>query len=377
MTVGFAYSPALDAYDLGPGHPFRPERASLTAALLTDYGVVGPGALAPLTFDPATPGALLRVHDEEYLRAVRAASDAPERWPGGRGIGPGDTPAFAGMHEASAAIAGATCAALSSVLEGRHHRAFAPAGGLHHAHRERAAGFCVYNDVAIAIAAALERDPGLRICYLDIDAHHGDGVQEAFYQEPRVLTISLHEDGRYLYPGTGSWRERGAGSGTGSVLNLPMPPYADDRCYLHAFEQAAAPAVLAFAPHILVTQNGADGHWSDPLTTLGLTIGGYEALYAAITALADEACGGRVVACGGGGYSWLTVVPRVWTLLAASLLEHDLPDELPDAWRQRVREVGGEPPTRLRHDPGPALDDDTRERVWHDTGLMLQRALAG
>lgn len=377
MTVGFVYSPALDAYDLGPGHPFRPERVSLTAALLADCGLRGDGALAPLPFEPAGTDALLRIHDAGYLQAVRAASDAPESWPGGRGIGPGDTPAFAGMHAASAAIVGATCAALSSVLEGRHHRAFAPAGGLHHAHRDRAAGFCVYNDIAVAIAAALERDPGLRVCYLDTDAHHGDGVQEAFYHDPRVLTISLHEDGRYLYPGTGSWRERGTGPGAGTALNLPMPPYADDRCYLQAFERAVAPAIRAFAPDVLVTQNGADGHWSDPLTTLGLTIRGYEALYARITALADETCGGRIVACGGGGYSWLTVVPRIWTLLAASLLGHDLPDDLPEAWRQRVRGLGGESPAGLRDDPGPVLDDETRERVRRDTDLMLERALAG
>jgi acetoin utilization protein AcuC len=247
-----------------------------------------------------------------------------------RGLGPGeDTPAFKGMHDASALVCGATIAAVAAVTSGRFERAFSPAGGLHHAHRDRAAGFCVYNDCAVAIAAALDADPSLRVVYLDIDAHHGDGVQEAFYEQPRVLTISLHEDGRYLYPGTGSFRERGRGDGEGSAINVPMPPYATSECYTLAFDDVVAPAIGAFGPDLIVAQCGADAHWSDPLTNLDMTLSGFESMYRRIVGLADAVCGGRVVACGGGGYAWEHVVPRAWTLLAADLAEVRLPETLP------------------------------------------------
>jgi len=262
-------------------------------------------------------------------------------------------------------------------VSGDSARAFAPAGGLHHAHRDHAAGFCVYNDPAVAIARALSRRPNLRIAYVDIDAHHADGVQEAFYDEPRVLVISIHEDGRYLFPGTGCYREHGAGEGLGTTVNVPMPPYAGPDSYRLVFDQVVAPLVRSFAPDVMVTQNGADAHWSDPLTSLGMTIPGYETLFDRLSALSDELCGGRLVALGGGGYSWLTVVPRVWTLLAASLLDLDLPDEIPAEWQERVRALGGEPPARLRDDPGLGLDDDAIARIAHDTIHVISRIMTG
>lgn len=383
MHSSLVYSPVLDAYDLGPSHPLRPERVSLAVGLLGAHGLIAeppasapssPAAFRALAPAPASHEDLLRVHDPAYIAAVERASADPEQ-PVGHGIGPGDTPAFRGMHEASALVAGASCAALDEVLSGRSVHAFAPAGGLHHAHHDRAAGFCVYNDAAVAMASAIAHDPDLRIAYIDIDAHHGDGVQEAFSAEPRVLTISLHEDGRYLYPGTGSFRERGEGPAFDTVLNVPMPPFATPACYLQAVERVVAPTVRRFGPDLIVTQNGADAHWSDPLTTLGMTIPGYEAVFAQFTALADECTGGRMVALGGGGYSWLTVVPRVWALLGASLLSVTLPDELPESWCERIRTLGVDVPAALRDDPAPGLPEARRALALHDAEYVIERIL--
>lgn len=372
----------LDAYDLAPWHPLRPERVTLALDLIAAYGLIAtgddpePDRFSLLPPRPVERATLLLAHDEAYIAAVERASADPDARVG-HGIGTGDNPAFEGMHEAAARVAGATCTALDHVLSGRATRAFAPAGGLHHAHRDRAAGFCVYNDAAIAIARALLERPHLRIAYIDIDAHHADGVQEAFYGEPRVLTVSIHEDGRYIFPGTGSYRERGAGEGLGTTVNVPLPPYAGARSYQLVMSEVVAPLVRSFTPDVIVTQNGADAHWSDPLTSLGMTVPGYEMLFTRLSTLADEVCDGRLVALGGGGYSWLTVVPRVWTLLAASLLRLDLPDELPTAWQERVHALGGEPPMRLREDPGPDLDDDTVACVKHDTAHVISRIMAG
>ena len=328
MEVGFAYTPALDAYSFGPDHPFRPERVSRAVALMREHGLIAEGALRPIPFEAATREDLLRVHSADYLDVVERASGPGGLWPPQAGIGPGDTPAFLGMHDAAALVCGATSTALAAVTSGTFTRGFSPAGGLHHAHRDYASGFCVYNDIAVAITAALEREPGLRVAYIDIDAHHGDGVQDIFDEEPRVLTISIHESGRYLFPGTGDADERGHGAGLGSALNVPMPPLADDERYLAAFDATIAPAARTFAPDVIVAQCGADAHWSDPLTTLGVTLGGFKALYQRITTLADELCDGRLLATGGGGYSWQRVVPAAWTLLAGALTGVGLPAAL-------------------------------------------------
>ncbi len=328
MNVALAYSPALDAYDLGAEHPFRPERVSLAVALMREHGLIAEGALRPIPFEAASREELLRVHTDAYLDVVARASGPGGLWPAQAGIGPGDTPAFPGMHDAATLVCGATSAALEAVTSGAWVRALAPAGGLHHAHRDYASGFCVYNDIAVAVAGALARDETLRVLYVDIDAHHGDGVQDIFYAEPRVLTISLHEGGRYLFPGTGDVAERGEGAGLGSAINVPLPPLATDACYLLAFDEVVAPAARAFGPDVIVAQCGADAHWSDPLTTLGVTLPGFRQLYDRIVAVADEVCSGRILATGGGGYSWQRVVPRAWTLLAASLTGRALPAAL-------------------------------------------------
>ncbi|MRS11773.1 MAG: acetoin utilization protein AcuC [Actinobacteria bacterium] len=373
MEVGFAYTPSLDAYDLGPEHPFRPERVTLAVKLMEAYGLIAEGALRPIEFQPATREQLERVHDGAYIDTVIRASGPGGLWPPERGIGPGDTPAFPGMHDAAALVAGATSASLRTVLDGRYTRAFSPAGGLHHAHRDRAAGFCVYNDLAVAIADALARDPDLRVLYVDIDAHHGDGVQEAFYTGPRVLTISLHESGQYLYPGTGFIEERGSGAGRGTAINVPMPPLATDECYLLAFDEVVAPAARAFKPGVIVAQCGTDAHWSDPLTSLGVTLAGFSALYARIVALADQLCAGRLLACGGGGYAWTRVVPRAWTMLAAILVERELPEDLPAAWLAALGRYTDAPPASLTGDPAPSVPAGAAHRQLATTEAVIAK----
>jgi acetoin utilization protein AcuC len=373
MDVALVYSPALNAYDFGPEHPLRPERVSLAVGLMSALDLVREGALRPVDPRPATREELTRVHDELYIDEVVRAGSAPDKWLPAFGIGPGDTPAFPDMHEAAALVAGATLIAVEEVLAGRFTRSLSPAGGLHHAHRDHAAGFCVYNDVAVGIAAAIAEHPRLRVLYIDIDAHHGDGVQEAFYSEPRVLTVSLHESGRYLFPGTGEIDERGAGPGLGSAINVPLPPNATDECYEIAFSEVVVPAARAFRPHLIVTQNGADAHWTDPLTTLGMTLAGYRSLVRHTVRLADELTAGRIVACGGGGYAWATVVPRAWTLLAAELAGVEVAHELPEAWKDRVRSLGAEPPVSLSADLGPGLDPMMKALVLSETRRVVAR----
>jgi len=372
MSVALVFSPALGAYELAPDHPLKPERVLLAVDLIEAYGLVSSGALVRVPPRPATTQELLRVHDAEYIETVIEYSSGRSSWLAHRGIGPGDTPAFRGMHDAAALVAGAPPLAVEQVLDGAFTRAFSPAGGLHHAHRDRAAGFCVYNDVAVAIAAAIARDSRLRVLYVDIDAHHGDGVQEAFYEEPRVLTISLHETGRYLFPGTGFTDERGEGAGTGSAINVPLPMGATDECYRLAFEEVVVPAAIRFAPDLIVTQNGADAHWSDPLTTLGLTLSGYRALVEATVSLSEGLTEGRMVACGGGGYAWATIVPRAWTMVAAALAGEELPEALPESWRAEIRTYGVTPPEGLSADEAPRATESRHATLLAETHRVIE-----
>ena len=380
MGVVVPYSEELAAYDLGPTHPLKPERFTLAVELMRAYGL--------LAEEPATPVAgrarriepeqvaradLERVHEPAYIDAVVEASRDPHAFRPRRGIGPGDTPAFRHMHEASSGVCGATWAGLRSVFEGDARRAFAVAGGLHHAHRDRAAGFCVYNDPAVAIARLRAEHPGARVAYVDIDAHHGDGVQEAFYEDPDVLTVSVHESGRYLFPGTGRLVEIGDGAGYGAALNVPLPPLADDACYRMVMHDVIAPALRAFAPDVIVAQCGADAHHADPLTHLGLTLGGHRWLVERLVDVADAVCHGRLCCTGGGGYGTYSVVPRAWTGVLAALLGVELPEELPAHWRHHVRELSGEPaPRGLLHDPYEPLPA-VSERVRVETAALVER----
>ena len=347
--VAFVHAPELAAWLLAPDHPFRPDRVAVLEDLLRAVGLLRDAHVVPPA--PLPDGALAAVHDPRYLDVVARASrgdavDDLHRW----GLGTPDTPVFAGMHEAVAGVCAATTHAVDRVLDGRAARAAAFAGGLHHAFADRASGFCIYNDLAVAIRHA--RDRGARVAYLDVDAHHGDGVQAAFYDDPHVLTFSVHESGHHLFPGTGHGYELGRGAGRGWSLNLPLEPFSDDAAVLEAFDLVAPEALRAFRPDLIVLQAGADAHARDPLADLSLTLRGYRALVARVVELADAYAGGRIVVTGGGGYAAFDVVPRAWGHAWATLVDATLPDALPEAWRARWADVAGGPL------PASAWDDE-------------------
>ena len=347
-------------YDHGPRHPLRPARVILTRQLIHDYGIVDGEQVVEQPARDATHEELTLVHTEPYIDAVVRAGHG-ERGPWGRyGFGPGDNPVFPAMHEASARVAGASVVAAEAVLSGRAQHAFNPAGGLHHALPDRASGFCVYDDPAIAIRWLLSQGVE-RIAYVDVDVHHGDGPQEIFYGEERVLTISLHQDGRTLFPGTGFVSELGAGDAEGTKVNVPLPPFTGDEGWLRALREIVPPLVESFRPEILVTQLGCDSHHTDPLANLSLTTSAYREAARLLHELAHRAAGGKWLATGGGGYQWAAVVPRAWTIYFAEMAGASLPDELPAAWIEVAeREAGGRVPTLLSEPPLTSTGIDPR-----------------
>jgi acetoin utilization protein AcuC len=335
------YDDRMAQYRFSRAHPMVPERFTLAVDLMSAWGLLssagGDGAdvVHP---EPCTVDDLLLAHGEQYVSVV-CDEYSPVHTDEWYGLGEGDTPRFPHMHEAASLAVGGTLRALFAVLDGQYQRAFAPAGGLHHAHRDGAAGFCVYNDCAVAIAKATAEHDGLRVAYVDIDAHHGDGVQEAFVDRSDVLTISVHESGRYLYPGTGAARDIGEGAGRGFSVNVPLPPYSAPADYERVFEGVIEPALDAFEPDVIVAQLGADAHAADPLTHLRLTVAGHSSLVRHIVAASDALCGGRLAATGGGGYDAYCATPRAWASVMAVLLGDDVPAELPPAWLERAAEM--------------------------------------
>jgi len=364
-------------YDHGPQHPLRPARVILTRQLIHDYGIIDGTRVLETPARDATVDELLLVHDESYVDAVTRAGHG-EKGPWGLyGFGPGDNPLFRHMHEASARVAGASLAAAEAVFSGRAQHAFNPAGGLHHAMPGRASGFCVYDDPALAIAWLLEQGVA-KVAYVDVDVHHGDGPQEIFYRDPRVLTISLHQDGRTLFPGTGSVNELGDGDARGTKVNVPLPPRTGDEGWLDAFRRIVPPLVEAFEPEVLVTQLGCDSHQSDPLANLMLTTAAYREAASVLHDLAHRVAGGRWIATGGGGYQWATVVPRAWTIYFAEMAGAEIPDELPPAWIERAaEEAGSSVPDRLTEPPweglGPEAVAEVVEKV-RDTVFPFHHA---
>ncbi|MCE5254352.1 MAG: acetoin utilization protein AcuC [Actinomycetia bacterium] len=351
------YGPELALYSFGPDHPLQADRYVLTLALLTSLGWLdAPG----IEFEAprfATLSELLAVHSYPYIQAVQQgqAIARGERTPADLsfyGLGTSDDPLFANMHDAAALYTGATIQGMKALLEDRAVHAWSPAGGQHHAHTAEASGFCIYNDPAAAIAVALKA--GRRVAYVDFDAHHGDGVQAAFYEDPRVLTVSIHESGRYLFPGTGEVTEVGKGEGRGACLNIPLPPFAGDEAIMHAFDRVIEPAVRAWAPDLLLTQTGVDAHHADPLTHLAATVRLYPKLAARLHDLAHESCSGRWLIIGGGGYDPWDVTPRAWTAFIGTLLGRPVNDvRLPEDWLRASRAAGGDPPPVLLEDRCP------------------------
>lgn len=320
------------SYDFGPGHPLRPERVLRTYEAIAALGLDALPGVSKVPSRSATDAEIAGAHSEEYMDVVKGldAGTISAASAASYGLGTGDNPIFKGMHPAAAAVCGASITAAEAVATGRSATAFNPAGGLHHARRSEASGFCIYNDPAVAIAKILELQPGWRVMYVDVDVHHGDGVQWIFYEDPRVLTVSLHQSGRYLYPGTGFEDEIGAGDAKGTCANVPFLPYAGDGDYLWALRALLFPLAEAFSPDVVVTQLGADTHHGDPLANLGLTMRAYPAMARILKEVVQRFGSGRWVATGGGGYQSETVVPKVWTIHFAEMC--GATRSIPESW---------------------------------------------
>ena len=321
------WSEGILEYDFGPEHPLTPRRFGPGIELLREVGAsrfVAPHA--------ASDEQLTRLHERRYVRQVRSFSHDPWQ-PAAMGIGPGDCPPFHGIHESSALVAGGSIGAVDRILAGEASHVFSPGGGLHHAMAARASGFCIYNDVALGVAAA--RDAGHRVLYVDLDVHHGDGTQALFADDPEVLTFSIHESGRSLFPGTGDVDEGGGPGAPGTAVNIPLDPYSGDASWLAAVESALPALAAAFRPTFLVTQHGCDSHVLDPLAHLRLTTASYVRATRLLDGIAHEWCEGRWLATGGGGYDAYRVVPRSWALVWLAQAHRDVPPETPAAWRER------------------------------------------
>ena len=349
----------LISYDFGPSHPLNPVRVDLTMRLSRALGLLDLPSVSLAAVEAADDEVLGLVHEQAYIQAVRRVSADPQRPEVDRGLGSPDNPTFAGMHEAAALVAGATVGAARAVWTGAAEHAISVAGGLHHAMPEAASGFCIYNDPAIAIAWLLAQGAE-RVAYVDVDVHHGDGVERAFWDDPRVLTISLHESGRSLFPGTGFPTDCGGPGADGFAVNVALPPGTSDGPWLRAFHAVVPPLLEEFRPDVLVSQHGCDSHVLDPLAHLALTVDGQRTSYEAIHRLAHEHAGGRWVATGGGGYQLVEVVPRAWShLIAEAAGAAVAPDtEVPSGWLADVEHRLGV--------IGPARMTDGADPRWRD-----------
>ncbi|TDT29982.1 acetoin utilization protein AcuC [Naumannella halotolerans] len=340
MKTVLVHSPELERYSFGVDHPMGPGRVELTLALARQLGILdGVQVIEPPLGDQSL---LASVHDEIYIAAVRADREASIF-----GIGTADNPLVQGMHDIASQICAATTEAARQVWTGRAQRAINVSGGLHHAMPTGTSGFCVYNDLGVA-AQWLKANGAKRIAYVDVDAHHGDGVQKIFYNDPDVLTVSIHENPAYLFPGTGYPTEVGGVGALGSAVNVALPPGTGDAGWLRAFEAIVPPVLEAFQPDILITQHGCDSHADDPLTDLTLTLGGQVESYRRLGELADQYAHGRWVVTGGGGYAMPWVLPRAWAQLIGVVSGHPVDPEtpMPSGWMPETwRSIAG---------PGPA-----------------------
>lgn len=380
MRTTFVNAVATLDYDLGDDHPLTPVRRELAAKLIEAYGLLEHDGVTVVNSDPADDRVIERVHAPAYVAAVKQFSSNPAlaaSWEAGQwGLAQaGDTPAFEGMHEAAARLCGASVTAAMSVFNDAADQAFSAGGGLHHAFANRAAGFCIYNDTAVAIQALLDAGAE-RVAYIDVDVHHGDGTQWIFWEQPRVLTCSVHESGKFLFPGTGGLEERGGQHAPGTAVNIPLPAHSGDEPYLRAVSEVIAPAVEAFRPDFIVTQNGADPHHKDPLAHLQITMPTYPALYRLLKDIAVSSADGRWIALGGGGYTF-DVVPRAWAMLFATMIGVELDDEIPAGWlAQAESRVGEKLTATLLGDVEPDVPLEVREQADTEANRVVDQARA-
>lgn len=378
--IGLVSRQALGDYDLGADHPLSPRTRQRAVDLIRAYGLIDRDDVVEIEPRRATDDEIAAVHTAEYIAAVKRYDADPMEataltameW----GLAAwGDTPAFTGMHAAAADVCGASIVAALAVWNGDVDLAFSPGGGLHHAFAGKAAGFCIYNDPAAAIRSLLDAG-ATRIAYVDVDVHHGDGTQWIFYEDPRVLTCSVHEDGRFLFPGTGGVDERGRDAGMGSAINIPLPPFSGNASYLRAIEEVIVPAVTAFEPEIIVTQNGVDPHHRDPLAHLQVTMDVYPRVWTILRELSEHVCGGKLVSLGGGGYN-PDVLPRAWALLFADMLGVTPDEELPAGWLDEAREIVGAGATTTLHGESDfEASEEQRRTADEEASRAVDRARA-
>ncbi len=367
--TGLIWDERLLDYNLGPQHPLRPIRVKLTYELIRSKGILQQESVEVIKPRIATREEILLFHEEEYVNLVEQYSKK-----GSGLLDAGDTPAFKRCYEATSLVTGASIVAADGVMSGRLSHAFNPSGGLHHAHPERASGFCIFNDPAIVIAHLKSKYNLKRIVYLDIDAHHGDGVMYGYYDDPAVLDVDFHESGKFLFPGTGSPAEIGRGTAQGLKLNIPLLPYTGDEAYLEAFQQVVPHTIRKFRPEIILIQCGADGHLDDRLAHLRLTTKVYEEVVSQMHALAHELCNGKLLLFGGGGYT-LANVPRVWTVAFSTLAGVKPSDEIPSEWSKEFQDVAEEDPPDKLYDK-PTSDDEKTLKEVRRTLNELQTSLA-
>lgn len=327
----FIYSPSYQTYMFHQEHPFNQQRVLLTYDLLKTIKAFDDGDIVSPRL--AKEEELALVHTEDYIQAVKlaGAGKLPVEEGESYGLGTEDTPVFAGMHEAASLLVGGTLTAADWVMSGRAQHAANLGGGLHHGFRGRGSGFCIYNDSAVAIQY-IQKKYRAKVLYIDTDAHHGDGVQFTFYDNPNVCTLSIHETGRYLFPGTGQIQEKGSGKGYGYSFNIPLDAFTEDDSFLEAYETAAAEVAAYFQPDVIISQNGADAHYYDPLTHLSATISIYKEIPRLAHTLAHQYCGGKWIAVGGGGYDIWRVVPRAWARIWLEMKGIDPGDDIPAEW---------------------------------------------
>ncbi len=351
MENVFIYSDEFQDYHFSPDHPFNQLRVKLAFDLLNKGGFIRESQIRPPR--TATDEEIALIHDQEYINAIKQAGEGKldKQSALQYGIGTEDTPIFANMHEASALLVGGTLTAVDYVLEGKAEHALNLGGGLHHSFKGKASGFCIYNDSSIAIKY-MQQKYGLRVMYIDTDAHHGDGVQWSFYDDPTVCTVSIHETGRYLFPGTGAVNERGQGAGYGYSFNVPLDAFTEDESFLYAYRNVMHEIAAYFKPDVILTQNGADAHYYDPLTHLYSTIKIYKEIPKIAHEIAHQYCNGRWIAVGGGGYDIWRVVPRAWSLIWLEMNNiRDVSGMLPLDWIEEWKDKAVVPIAMKWEDP--------------------------
>ncbi|MDN4606994.1 acetoin utilization protein AcuC [Sporosarcina highlanderae] len=372
----FIFSEKQLGYSFSETHPFNQKRIVLTLDLLKKINAITDDEI--ITPRIATDEELLLVHDSRFIDIVKRAGKGQVSNEVGSvyGIGTEDTPIFPNMHEASAMLVGGTLTAVDEVMEGRSRYAVNLGGGLHHGFSGKASGFCVYNDSSVAIKY-MQKKYGARVLYIDTDAHHGDGVQWTFYDDPDVCTLSIHETGRYLFPGTGSITERGNGKGYGTSFNFPIDAFTEDESFLEIYKTAIEEVAAFFKPDVILTQNGADAHYFDPLTHLYGTMKSFEQIPRIAREIAERYCEGRWIAVGGGGYDIWRVVPRAWSHIWLSMKQIPIPTgNLPDEWLTAWQDQSPVPFIKTWQDPNPLYEPIPRKaEITEKNTQMLNKAL--